>query len=297
MKAQIHPSSVPVLILAGGLGTRLAEETTLRPKPMVEIGGIPILLHVMRYYYSFGFNDFVICAGHLSHMIKDYFSRYELIANHIEIDHRINPASQPKIFGHSAGQEKWRVRVIETGAEAMTGARVARALDTIACADGRVPECFGLTYGDGLTNTDLLSELSFHGQHGKIGTVLGVKPVARFGELAINEDLTVAGFVEKPASRHSYMNGGFFFFNGQFRKYLSAQASCVLEKEPLEKLSADGELKMWANLDFWQCMDNLRDKMYLQELWDSSSCPWRRIPSSKQEPVSDSTFAVAANAD
>jgi glucose-1-phosphate cytidylyltransferase len=190
----------------------------------------------MRYYYSFGFNDFVICAGHLSHMIKDYFHRYEMITNHIEVDHRTNRSNQPRVFGHSTAQERWRVRVIETGSDAMTGARVARALDTVASADGKLPECFGLTYGDGLCNTDLHEELEFHQQHGKIGTVLGVKPVARFGELALGSNNCVAGFVEKPASKHSFMNGGFFFFTSEFRRYLSSETGCILRSPPWSSL-------------------------------------------------------------
>lgn len=295
----VSPSSVPVMILAGGLGTRLSEETGARPKPMVEIGGIPILVHLMRYYYSFGFNDFVICAGHLSYMIKDYFNRYEMITNHIEVDHRVSLATRPRIFGHSNSQERWRVRVIETGSDAMTGARVARALDTVAAADGKLPETFALTYGDGLSNTDLIEELAFHHQHGKTGTVLGVKPVARFGELAIDSDSSVSGFVEKPASKHNYMSGGFFFFNGNFRSYLSADTGCILEKDPLENLSADGQLKMWPNKDFWQCMDTLRDKMYLQEMWNSPQCPWKRAAIIHEDLSSDHTitFNRSANAD
>lgn len=271
-----HPSEIPVFILAGGLGTRLAEETSMRPKPMVEIGGLPILVHIMRYYHSFGFDDFVICAGHLSHMIKDYFTRYELLLNHIELDHRKNPDQRVRVFGHSAEQERWRVRVIETGTEAMTAARVARALDVIAETEGGYPATFALTYGDGLADVDLQEELEFHRKHKKIGTVLGVKPVARFGELGTGLNGEVFGFVEKPRSKHSYMNGGFFFFQREFREYLSTDAACVLEQDPLEKLAKDNQLQMFANKNFWQCMDNLRDKMHLQELWDSKDCPWRR---------------------
>lgn len=270
------PSSVPVFILAGGLGTRLSEETSARPKPMIEIGGIPILVHIMRYYYSFGFNDFVICAGYLSSIIKDYFTKYELLSNHIEIDHRTDPDQKFRVFGHSAQQERWRVRVIETGSEAMTGARVARALDVVAGTVGADFSTFALTYGDGLTNADLVEELRFHKNHGKIGTVLGAKPLARFGELDLKSDGAVAGFVEKPESRHSYVSAGFFFFERRFREYLSSGSDCVLEKQPLERLAHDNQLMMWPNRDFWQCMDHLRDKVYLQELWESNNCPWRR---------------------
>jgi glucose-1-phosphate cytidylyltransferase len=266
---------IPVLILAGGLGTRLSEETSLKPKPMVEVGGIPILVHVMRYYYQFGFEDFVICAGHLSHVIKDYFANYELQFSHIEIDHRQSMNTRPHFFsGGAENQERWRVRVLETGANAMTGSRIARALDTLEKIDGALPQTFAVTYGDGLTNCHLIDELSFHRSHKKIGTVLGVKPTARFGELDADEKGVVQGFLEKPESRQGFINGGFFFFEKGFRQYLQSADSCILERAPLEKLSQDGQFVMYPHSGFWQCMDNLRDKMLLEKLWSSPDCPW-----------------------
>lgn len=274
---KIDPKNVPVLILAGGLGTRFAEETSAKPKPMIEIGGHPILLHIMRYYYSFGFDDFVICAGHLSWMIKDYFAKYDLQHNHIEIDHRSSLESRPKVFGHkSKAQERWRVRVLETGLEAMTGARIARALDCITEEDGSAPEHFAVTYGDGLCDVNLRTEFNYHLENNKIGTVLGIKPTARFGELDIKDNGLVEGFLEKPESKQGFINGGYFFFRRQFRKYLETENSCILERSPLQKLAADEQLMMFSHSGFWQCMDNLRDKINLQNAWESERCPWRK---------------------
>ena len=205
-----QPSMVPVFILAGGLGTRLSEETNLKPKPMVEVGEFPILLHIMRAYYRHGFSDFVICAGYRSWEIKNYFLNYEFRDRHLEIDHRSDLDRPARPFGDSQSQEKWRIRVVDTGLNTMTGGRIARAMDAIA-QDTPFAHC-AVTYGDGLTDANLSEELAFHLEHSKIGTVLAVHPRARFGELAISGDGTVTEFMEKPQATQGRINGGFFFF-------------------------------------------------------------------------------------
>jgi glucose-1-phosphate cytidylyltransferase len=267
----ISKDKIPVFILAGGLGTRLSEETSLKPKPMVEVGDIPILVHIMRYYYSFGFNDFVVCAGYRSWDIKQYFLNYEFRKSHLEIDHRRSLDQRPTGFGENGSQEKWRVRVIDTGVDTMTGGRIARAFDEVARTDSF--SHFAVTYGDGVCDVNLDDELGFHMKHGKIGTVLGVHPSARFGELEVSND-RVESFQEKPQSKQGLINGGFFFFNREFRKYLGKEDGMVLEQSPLAGLARDGQLMMYKHMGFWQPMDTLRDKNQLQALWDSRKAPW-----------------------
>lgn len=268
----MKPSQVPVFILAGGLGTRLSEETHLRPKPMVEIGEYPILVHIMKWYYSFGFNDFVICAGYRSWDIKDYFLNYNFRLNNLEIDGRKKTA-HPEVLGVNHRQEKWRVRVIDTGLETMTGGRIAKALDVISGSQSF--ETFAVTYGDGVSNVDLGQELDFHIRSQRIGTMLGVPPIARFGEVSVDATGVVQSFVEKPALKRGIINGGFFFFNREFGRYLSPQDNCILEKTPLEKLAEDRQLMVYEHSGFWQCMDTLRDKNHLQQMWDSGQAPWK----------------------
>lgn len=264
--------NVPVFILAGGLGTRISEESHLKPKPMIELGDVPILVHIMRSYYAQGFNDFVICAGYRSWEIKNYFLSYEFRANHLEIDHRESGSSPARTLGRNIGQEKWRVRVIDTGLDCMTGGRIARAFDEIAESENFTD--FALTYGDGVSDVDLKKEFEFHKSHGKVGTVLGVAPHARFGELDITDDNRVEGFLEKPEHRQGLINGGFFFMKRDFRKYLTTAPSLILEREPMVKLAADGELMMFRHNGFWHPMDTLRDKNHLQNLLDSGKAPW-----------------------
>jgi len=263
--------NMPVLILAGGLGTRISEETHLRPKPMIEIGEFPILLHIMRWYYSFGFNDFVICAGYRAWEIKKFFLNYEFRQNHLQIDHRESLDNKPRSMGRNSLQEKWSIRIVDTGLESMTGTRVARALDQI---QGDKFEDFSLTYGDGLCDVDLEKEAAFHFSHGKVGTVLGVHPMARFGELDIAPNGEVQEFLEKPQSRQGYINGGFFFFKRAFRDYLSTDVDCILERKPLFNLAENRQLMIHKHEGFWQPMDTLRDKTQLQEMWDSGKAPW-----------------------
>jgi glucose-1-phosphate cytidylyltransferase len=271
MTTNLSKDKIPVFILAGGLGTRLSEETQLKPKPMVEIGDIPILVHIMRYYYSFGFNDFVVCAGYRSWEIKQYFLNYEFRKSHLEIDHRVSTDQKPVGVGPNEAQERWRVRVIDTGVDTMTGGRIARALDAVTELEPF--SHFALTYGDGVSDVNLDEELAFHFKHGKIGTVLGVHPTARFGELEVSSN-KVNSFEEKPQSKQGLINGGFFFLKREFRKYLGNDDAMILEKSPLSTLAKDGELMMYQHPGFWQPMDTLRDRNMLQGLWESGKAPW-----------------------
>lgn len=268
----ISPKNVPIFILAGGLGTRLSEETSQKPKPMVEIGEYPILLHIMRYYYRFGFNDFVICAGYKAWEIKKYFLDYQFRERDFAIDHRSSLGEGPKDLGTTHLQENWRVTVIDTGLESMTGARVARAFDRIHAE--RKFEHFGLTYGDGLSDVDLGKELGFHLEQGRTGTVLAVHPLARFGELEIDGKGLVKEFSEKPQSKQGVINGGFFFFKSEFRKYLSDHVDTILERAPLVNLARDGKLSYFVHEGFWHPMDTLRDKQYLEGLFTTKKAPW-----------------------
>ncbi|MBI4402820.1 MAG: NTP transferase domain-containing protein [Deltaproteobacteria bacterium] len=272
---------MPIFILAGGLGTRISEESELKPKPMIEIGGIPILVHIMRHYYAFGFDDFIICAGYRSLQIKKFFGDYALHLNDVEVDQRKGSRSRGlRVIGRTPEQEQWRVRVLETGLHSMTGARLAQAIDKIQSIEPF--EHFGMTYGDGLCNVNLRDELNFHLSHGQVGTVLGVKNHARFGEIDVTDECRVSGFLEKPQSRQGYISGGFFFFTKAFRNYLSQENETVLEREPLVRLASDGQLCIYKHSDFWYSMDTLRDKLHLQELWDSGSAPWLKYCSRGQ---------------
>jgi len=268
--SELNPKNIPVLILAGGMGTRLSEETLARPKPMVEIGGRPILWHIMMYYSHYGFNDFVICTGYMAESIKEFFSKLHWYGTNVEFDYASSQGA--KIIGSSSPSQKWRVRVIDTGLNTMTGGRVRRALDEISIKDG---EHFALTYGDGLSNVNLSAELKFHESSKKIGTVAGVHPLARFGVLEVNEAQEVTSFQEKPHTSLGLINGGFFFFKSEFKKYLSRDETCVLERAPLENLARDRGLALYKHEGFWQCMDTLRDKQVLQANWDHQNCPWR----------------------
>ncbi len=246
------------------MGTRLREETEYRPKPLVEIGGRPILWHIMKIYSHYGFKDFVLCLGYKGHMIKEYFLKYRLM--HSDFTLRLGTPEEPQ-FHDSNGQVDWTVTFAETGSEAMTGARVKRIERYIT------EENFMLTYGDGVADIDIAKLREFHARHGKIATVTGVRPVSRYGELAV-EGGVVKLFSEKPQSQDGFISGGFFVFNRRFFAYLNDDEDCVLEREPLEQLAHDGQLMSYPHKGFWQCMDTHRDFLALNKLWEKGA-PWR----------------------
>ncbi len=258
-------AEIPVFILCGGLGTRLKEETEFRPKPMVPIGNHPIIWHIMHYYSKFGFRRFILCAGFKSHVIKEYFLNYSSLNSDFTIELKTNALTVHSV-DHN---EDWEVTIADTGQNAMTGARIAIAAEKYL---GNAQH-FAVTYGDGLTDAPLHHEFHFHLAHGKLGTVLGVHPPSRFGEICLEGD-EVSHFHEKPEFLEKWINGGFFFFHRDFIKYLSKEESCVLEREPLIKLAEDRELNMYRHKGFWACMDTQRDRDYLESLWKSGSAPW-----------------------
>ena len=259
------PSEVPVFILCGGLGTRLKEETEFRPKPMVPIGHHPILWHIMRWYAKFGFKRFVLCAGFKAEVIKTYFLDYASLNSDFTVRLDTNDITVHTV-DHT---EDWEVTVANTGDAAMTGARVARAVDRFL-GEAKV---FAVTYGDGVTDADLGKELAFHEQHGKIATVLGVHPPSRFGEFMLEGDLAV-GFAEKPEFDDRWINGGYFFLQREVRSYLSADDECVLERAPLARLANDSELAVFRHAGFWACMDTQRDMDQLNRTWETGNAPW-----------------------
>jgi glucose-1-phosphate cytidylyltransferase len=254
-----------VVILAGGLGTRLREETEYRPKPMVHIGNKPILWHIMKIYGCYGFHDFVVCLGYKGDMIKEYFLNYEIMNS----DFSIKLGDRHDVIIHNDHDEKnWTVTLADTGEKAQTGARVKRIEKYI---DG---ETFMLTYGDAVADIDIGRLLAFHRHHGRIGTVTGVHPVSRFGELCIDATC-VKRFNEKPTSTEGFVSGGFFVFNRDFFSYLDDQDGCVLEKEPVEHLSADNELMVYQHEGYWQCCDTYRELEILNNLWNRPNPPWK----------------------
>jgi glucose-1-phosphate cytidylyltransferase len=251
-----------VVLLAGGMGTRLQEETVARPKPMVEIGGKPILWHIMKHFAHHGCDEFFVALGYMGDFIKSYFlDRYNLSGN-LTIDF-----GRGMVQRAAQDSEDWKVNLIETGLHSMTGGRLRRLRDWL---DG---ETFMLTYGDGVSNVDLTKLLAFHRSHGKLATVTAVRPPARFGGLMINDGM-VGNFTEKPVSGEGWINGGFLVFEPAVFDYLTGD-ECSLEAHALEQLSADGQLAAYQHGDFWQCMDTLRDKTYLEKLWQSGEAPWR----------------------
>ncbi|MFC1745262.1 glucose-1-phosphate cytidylyltransferase [Candidatus Riflebacteria bacterium] len=253
-----------IVILCGGFGTRLREETEVKPKPMIDIGGMPILWHIMKIYAHFGFKEFIICLGYKGNVIKEFFYNYEMLSNDFTIE-----LGTKNIEIHPRHEEKgWRVTLADTGMNAMTGARVKRVEKYI---DG---DTFMLTYGDGVTDLDISQLLKFHKSHGKIGTVTGVCPPSRYGEIIIEND-RVHAFCEKPASTNSTISGGYFVFERRFFEYLSEENGCILERNPLERLVQEGELQVYSHHGFWQCMDTFRDYAFLKGLWNSDKAPWK----------------------
>lgn len=251
------------VILAGGLGTRLSEETTITPKPMVRIGGLPILWHIMKNYSSYGINDFVICCGYKAYIIKEYFSNYFLHTSDVTFDMQNN-----QMEVHRRHAEPWKVTLIDTGAETMTGGRLKRVVQHV-----ENEEAFHFTYGDGVSNVNLSALVAYHKEHGKIATLTAVQPPGRFGILELRGD-QVNAFVEKPHGDGAWINGGFFVLSPKVIDYINDD-STVWEKAPLEQLSGEGQLRAYFHRDFWQPMDTLRDQMHLEELWKSGKAPWK----------------------
>jgi glucose-1-phosphate cytidylyltransferase len=264
------PQDTPVFILCGGLGTRIKEETEYRPKPMVPVGPHPILWHIMHTYSRFGFRKFVLCLGFKAEVIKAYFLNYPSYNSDFSIDLKTNSV-EVHSFDH---EEDWQVTLADTGVETMTGGRLFRAAEKYL-GDA---EHVAVTYGDGLCNANLADELAFHQEHGKVGTVLGVNPPSRFGEIQL-EGSHVMEFCEKPEFTESWINGGYFFFHRSFfRKYLSVESSCILERAPLVNLASDGQLNMYRHTGFWACMDTQRDREILNQMWSSGQPPWLQQP-------------------
>lgn len=252
-----------VVILAGGFGTRLSEETHLRPKPMVDIGDKPILWHIMKIYSSYGYNDFVICLGYKGYMIKEYFANYFIHQSDLTIDLTNNT-----IETHQSKAEPWKVTLVDTGKESMTGGRIKRIQKYV----GNEP--FLLTYGDGVGNVDIAALVKEHRRSQKLVTVTAVQPSGRFGALNLTENNQVNSFLEKPKGDGSWINGGFFVCQPEVFQYLDTD-STIWEREPMERIAADGQLQAFKHLGFWKPMDTLRDKQELEQAWESGTAPWK----------------------
>jgi glucose-1-phosphate cytidylyltransferase len=250
------------VILAGGLGTRISEETHLKPKPMIEIGGMPILWHIMKIYSAFGVNDFVICCGYKGYVVKEYFANYFLHMSDVTFDMTNND-----IKIHQKKAEPWKVTLVDTGENSQTGGRLKRVKPYLGDDD------FCFTYGDGVASIDIASLLKFHKQHGKLATVTAVQPPGRFGALEMT-GAAVNSFVEKPHGDGAYINGGFFVLNPKVID-LIADDLTIWERTPLETLATSGQLQAYKHDGFWQPMDTLRDKQHLEELWSSGQAPWK----------------------
>jgi glucose-1-phosphate cytidylyltransferase len=256
-----------VFVLCGGLGTRLREETELRPKPMVPVGGRPIVWHIMRSYARHGFKKFVLCLGYKAEVIKAYFLNYASMGSDFTVELKTN-----QLAVHSIDHDQdWVVTLADTGELTMTGGRIARAAARYLGDAAH----FAVTYGDGLTDANLAEEYAFHLAQKRLGTVLGVNPPSRFGELKL-DGTRVQEFAEKPEFTDSWVNGGYFFFHREFLPYLSREESCVLERDPLVRLARDGQLSMYRHPGFWACMDTQRDREQLEKVWASGRAPWAR---------------------
>jgi glucose-1-phosphate cytidylyltransferase len=256
---------VKAVILAGGLGTRISEETGSRPKPMVEIGGRPILWHILKIYSTFGINDFIVCCGYKGFVIKEYFANYFLHMSDVTFDMEKNHMEV-----HQRNAEPWRVTLVDTGDGTQTGGRLKRVESYV-----RDDAEFCFTYGDGVADLDIAAELKFHRAHGKLATVMAIQPVGRYGALDIRADNSVSGFIEKPKGDGGWINGGFFVLSPRVID-LIVDDSTIWEAEPLRHLAASGELMAYSHDGFWQPMDTLRDKTHLEELWTGGRAPWKR---------------------
>lgn len=251
------------VILAGGMGTRLSEETVLRPKPMIEIGAMPILWHIMKTYSAHGIDDFVICLGYKGYMIKEYFANYRLHTSDVTFD-----LSADTIEVHRSATDPWRVTLVDTGEQTQTGGRLRRVLPYV---EDEPAFCF--TYGDGLSDIDVAKSIDFHRAEGALATVTAVQPPGRFGALEVDGN-RVRGFAEKPRGDGGWINGGFFVLSPEVGRYLDGDDT-VWEDEPLEGLARDGELACFEHHGFWQAMDTLRDKRQLEQMWQSGRAPWK----------------------
>lgn len=252
------------LILAGGFGTRLAEETHTIPKPMLEIGGRPILWHIMKLYSHYGFNDFVILLGYKGYIIKEYFANYFLHQSDVTIDIATN-----SIKVHTNHSEPWVVTLLDTGLNTMTGGRILRARDYIG------DETFMLTYGDGVANVNLQTLVEFHRSHGHLATLTSVQPEGRFGSISSDQSGKVKSFIEKPVGDGNWVNSGFFVCEPGVFDYIQNGDMTTFEREPLEELSRDGQLFTYKHTDFWQCMDTQRDMQQLNQLWNEGKARWK----------------------
>jgi len=252
-----------VVILAGGLGTRLSEETDLKPKPMVEIGGRPILWHIMKTYSHFGFNDFVILTGYKSHMIKDYFINYYARYSDITVDMNNN-----SVEIHQHRNEPWKVTMLYTGKDTMTGGRIKKAQEYIG------DETFMLTYGDGVSDVNIAKLIDFHKKSGKLATLTTIQPSGKFGAINIEKDGRISSFMEKPKGDGAWINGGFFVLEPKIFDYISQEDNVIWEREPLENLAKDGQLSAFKHEGFWHAMDTLRDKTELTDMWINQKAPW-----------------------
>jgi glucose-1-phosphate cytidylyltransferase len=250
-----------LVILAGGLGTRISEESASRPKPMIEIGGKPIIWHIMKMYAVHGINEFIVCCGYKGYVLKEYFANYFLHQSDVTID-----LAENKIQVHHKKAEPWKVTLVDTGDDTQTGGRLKRIADYI---DGD----FCMTYGDGLSSVDLTSLLKFHKSHCKLATMTAVQPPGRFGALQLNGN-QIESFVEKPQGDGGWINGGFFVLNPKVLEHITSDTT-VWEQEPLKYLANQGELRAFFHTGFWQPMDTLRDMNYLQSLWLSGTAPWK----------------------
>lgn len=253
-----------VVILAGGYGTRLAEETDVRPKPMVEIGGKPIIWHIMKIYSQYGFHDFVILLGYKGYFIKEYFANYFLHQSSVTIDLHNN---QTTVLNNAS--EPWKVTLLDTGIETMTGGRLLRAQSIL----GNKPFLF--TYGDGVSDINIKQLLSFHKKHGKTATMTAVQTEGRFGSIDVTKNDKVSHFIEKPKGDGSWINGGYFVCEPNIFSYISEGDATIFEKKPLEDMAQEGELFAYKHHGFWKCMDTLRDKIQLNEMWESGNTPWK----------------------
>ena len=251
------------VILCGGRGTRLAEETSIQPKPMIKIGGMPIVWHIMNIYSHYGHNEFILALGYKGEIIKEYFLNYYALNSDLEID-----VSTGKISYQNSQKKNWKIKLVDTGENTLTGGRLLR-LESLLRSQGT----FMLTYGDGVANIDLKALLEFHKSHGKLATITAVRPSARFGDLTLNGN-QISKFKEKPQGEEGWINGGFFVFEPDIFDYLENDKT-ILESIPLERLAQDKQLMAYTHQDFWQCMDTIRDLNTLEKIWSSGTAPWK----------------------